>query len=209
MDCNELFHFIDTMCQKYNIDESHGLKHAKGTMNRALDILSMELEVLDEERQIILYAAALHDMCDHKYTDTNQSSKEIKVWLLEQGWTEHHTDVVINIITTMSYSKLKQNWLNGLPKYPDHGPWQRAYHIVRHADLLEGFIVARCLLYNRHIHPTLTEEQHWFRVEEVFKTRILTYVSEGWIFIPYACNETIALTKEAKRCLQERSLDWT
>ena len=209
MNTDQLFLFIETMCQQYNIDESHGLKHAKGTMNRALAILTSFSDILDQERRIVLYAAALHDMCDHKYTDVAQSSKQIKAWLLyNQQWNEADASIVIKIITTMSYSQLKMNRLCGIAGYPDHGVWQRAYHIVRHADLLEGFIVARCVLYNRHIHPEMTEDQHWLRAEELFRTRVFLYISESWIFIPAALKDAIWLTKEAERCLRDRSLDW-
>lgn len=209
MDHEELFQFIEKMCQKYMIDESHGLKHAKGTIQRALSILATYDNVLEEERQIVIYAAGLHDMCDHKYTHVETSSNEIKKWLLGiKEWKESHVNAVIKIITTMSYSQLKINRLTGGSGFPNHGQWQRAYHAVRHADLLEGYIVARCILYNKHIHPDFTDSQHWQRAEELFEKRVFQYVPEGWIFIPAALQQAAVLEAEARRCLRERSLDW-
>ena len=201
---DNLFEFIDEMCKRYSIDESHGLKHAMGTMKRAQDILDQLDNVSDDERRIALYAAALHDTCDHKYTDVDVASTQIREWLLlKQGWSVNHADVLLNIITTMSYSQVKK-----LTVYPDHGPWQRAYHVARHADLLEGYIVARCVLYDMHIHPGRSEDEHWLRAEELFRERVFTYVSEGWIFMPEALKEVPRLEAEAIRCLKERSLDW-
>ena len=191
------------MCERYTIDESHGLKHAIGTMKRADDILGQLEDVSEDERKIALYAAALHDTCDHKYTDVEEASRQIREWLLKQGWSIMHADAVIEIITTMSYSKLKKMF-----GYPDHGPWQRAYHVARHADLLESFIVARCVLYDRKIHPERSEDAHWLRAEELFRDRVFTYVSEGWIFMPEALKEVPRLEAEAIRCLGERSMDW-
>lgn len=197
------------MCKQYNIDESHGTKHAKGTVRRALMILDKLPNVSEKERRLVVYAAALHDICDHKYVNVSESSSAIKRWLVvNQGWSESDAETVIEIIKSMSYSQLKMNFLTGYRVYPNHGIWQRAYHVVRHADLLEGFIVARCVLYNKHIHPELPEEDHWRRAAELFKNRVFTYVSEGWISMPEALVYVKELEAEARRCLSERSLDW-
>ena len=115
---------------------------------------------------------------------------------------------VLDIITTMSYSKLKKGVKDGIIHYPDHGKWQRAYDVARNADLLEGYIVARCVLYNKHIHPTKSEDEHWSRAEELFNQRVFTYVSEGWINLPGALEMVPALETEAKRCLKGRLMDW-
>ena len=197
------------MCQKYNIDESHGIKHAKGTMLRAKQILSTlsAYNVTVAEERMALYSAALHDMCDHKYTDIKQSSKEIYSWLIGQAWIPEEAHALIMIITSMSYSKLKSSFASG-ETFPDHGPWQRAYHVARHADLLEGYIVARCVLYNIHKYPSKSDEEHWLMAEELFKTRVFKYVSDGWIFLPGALAQVEHLEDEARRCLRERSLDW-
>jgi hypothetical protein len=202
-----LFIFIEQMCKKHNIDESHGVKHAKWTMLRAHQILSKMRYIDEDERRMALFAAALHDMCDHKYTDVAKSSREIRDWLISRGWIDEDADALIKIITTMSYSKLKDTFANG-SGYPEHGKWQMAYHIARHADLLEGYTVARCILYDRHVHPERTEDQHWLRAEELFQTRIFTYVTDGWIFLPAALSYVKGLEEEAHRCLSTRSLDW-
>jgi hypothetical protein len=203
-----LFLFIEQMCLKYNIDESHGIKHAKGTMLRAKQIILTLPKITEAESKIALYAAALHDMCDHKYTDVKKSSKEIYTWLTsESNWSTEEANALINIITTMSYSKLKSTFASG-QSFPDHGKWQMAYHIARHADLLEGYIVARCVLYNKHIYPEKSDDEHWLRAEELFRTRVFKYVSDGWIFLPGALAQVKGLEEEANRCLANRSLDW-
>lgn len=193
------------MCETYKIDESHGIKHAKGTMLRAHQIILTISDITVPETQMALYASALHDMCDHKYSDVEKSSKEIYTWLISQEWSEEYASALIKIITTMSYSKLKTMFASG-ETFPDHGPWQRAYHIARHADLLEGYIVARCVLYNKHIHPEKTDDEHWACAEELFRTRVFKYVSDGWIFYPGALEQVSTLEKEAHRCLETRSL---
>lgn len=204
----ELFQFIESMCTKYSIDESHGLKHAKGTFLKARVLLETLKDVEEDERRVALYSAALHDTCDSKYTDVTRASMEICDWLLTQGMIEDEINGILSIITTMSYSKLKASAAGGPPVYPDHGKWNRAYHVARHADLLEGFIVARCFLYNIHIHPGKNDDEHWELVRELFNRRIFTYLEDGWIYLPGALEMIPGLTEEAHRCLDGRLLDW-
>jgi len=203
-----LFNFIEYMCNKYSIDESHGLKHARGTFKRANDILYTLDNVKEDEARVALYSAALHDTCDSKYTNVELASAQISTWLLEQGWINEEVDALIGIITTMSYSKLRLKSAGGQPVYPNHGKWQRAYHVARHADLLEGYIVARCFLYNMHIYPNKSDEEHWIAVRALFDRRVFRYVEDGWITFPAALKMVPALEKEAHRCFETKSLDW-
>lgn len=205
---DSLFNFIEQQCVKYNIDESHGLKHAKGTMMRANEILLTLSDVSEEEKMITLYSAALHDTCDSKYTPVNEAANEIGFFLRSQHWQPSQINALIRIITSMSYSKLKKSIISGRIEFPSHGKWQRAYHVARHADLLEGYIVARCILYNQHIFPEKSEDEHWQRASEVFSERVFTYISDGWIFLSGAIELAKPLIQEAHRCLEEKSMDW-
>ena len=203
-----LLSFIQGQCEKYHIDESHGLKHAKGTWVRASEIIGTLQEVKDEEKRVALYAAALHDMCDSKYCPEKEASEDIQEFLLGMKVSEEEVDAVLRIITTMSYSKLKNSMQDGKILYPEHGKWQRAYHIARNADLLEAYTVARCVLYNKHIYPQKTEDEHWERAEQLFQERVFRYAADGWINLPGALAMVPALEQEARRCLEKRLLDW-
>lgn len=205
---DSLFNFIERQCVKYGIDESHGLKHAKGTFMRANEILLSLSEVTEEERRMALYAAAIHDTCDSKYTDVKEAAAEIGYFLRSQQWSPDDITSLIKIVTSMSYSKLKKSLSSGQVDFPNHGKWQRAYHVARHADLLEGYIVARCVMYNQHIFPEKSMDEHWQRASEIFSERVFTYVSEGWIFLPYAIELSKSLEEEARRCLEEKSMHW-
>jgi hypothetical protein len=207
-----LFEFIQKQIDKYGIDESHGMKHAKGTFVRAHQLIKTFPDISEEEKYMALYCAALHDMCDSKYTDVEVAAEEIRVFLVREGILEEYAEAVIKIITTMSYSKLNSRKLSlsfdSTSVFPDHGKWQRAYHIARHADLLEGYIVARCVLYTKHICPEKTADEHWRIAEDLFVKRIYLYVSDGWITIPAAVEVAAELEKEAHRCFQGKMMDW-
>jgi len=204
-----LFEFVNRMCEDYRIDESHGLKHAKGAAARAQQILKTLEHVSPAEQRMTVYAAALHDTCDHKYTNVEEASAKVQEWLISIGWSMVDAEALIGIITTMSYSQLKKKNMPGLdPIYPDHGQWTRAYHVARSADILESYIVARCILYDRHISPSKSEDEHWQRAEELFKERVFRYRVDRWLYIPEAVRQSIELEEEARRCFRERDMNW-
>jgi len=204
-DMNELFKFVEQNCIQYNIDESHGLKHAMGTVAWAEKLMTGVKDISSDERRMIVYAAALHDMCDSKYRNVEVACDEICIWLKMQGWSELMAASLISIITTMSYSKLKKSFVPGSPfVYPNHGPWQRAYHIVRHSDLLEAYRVVRCYLYSMRRKPNFTEDELWQETQKLFDERVFKYVSEGWIFLDTALTYIPSLEAEARRCLNMR-----
>jgi hypothetical protein len=209
-----LITFIEQQCVKFNIDESHGLKHALGTISRAKDIMETMKDISEDERKMVIYASGLHDMCDSKYTKTKEASDEIRDYLLSvEKWRKEDVDSLIAIINTMSYSKLKELNAdvlasNGQLIFPFHGKWQRAYHLVRHADLLEGYIVARCILYSMHFCPEKSDEECWSIAVELFRIRVFRYVLDGWISLPGTKEMALVLEKEAHRCFSEKSMDW-
>jgi len=202
--------FVKDTCEKFNIDESHGLKHSARVMEIADEIMKSMPDITEEQRHMAMMASALHDLCDHKYVDEQEGASLIKSWLINNvNWRPDVADSLISIITTMSYSKLKKEVdLSGNPTFPDHGKWQISYEVARHADLLESYVVARCVIYNKHIHPDWEEDAHWKRARELFEERVFTYVKNHWITLPGALALVPSLEAEARRCLDERCMDW-
>lgn len=203
-----LCEFVELCCEKYGIDESHGLKHAKGCVAWVEKLLAGETNVSEEERCMAMYSAALHDMCDKKYTDPAAASLYIREWLLQEGWSTEMADALLLIVNTMSYSKLKKEMSCEGPVYPDHGKWSRAYHLARHADLLDAYIVGRCFLYTQHICPDISVEDCWLQVEELFEARVFRYVSDGWITLPLAIDYAADLEITARWAFLDRICDY-
>jgi len=203
-----LWEFIARTCIEQNIDESHGLKHSKGCVAWVERLLLGEEMVTEDERMLAIYAAALHDMCDKKYTDVGAGLEKIRLWLLEIGWADHLVKALLNIINTTSYSKLKASMVNGKIVYPDHGPYNRVYHIVRQADLLEAYIVGRCFIYQKHIVPDISDDDCWRSVRELFDKRVFKYVSDGWITNPIALSYVVDLERKAYECFDKRNYDY-
>ena len=198
----KLYEFIEACCLDQHIDDSHGLKHAKSCLDWFDTLIIHEDEDLSEEEHLIgTYSIALHDMCDHKYTDVAAAVPKIRDFLVTQIG-EIYTDVCIAIITTMSYSKMQR--VNGTIVFPDHGCWQRIYHLVRHADLLDAYNVGRCFAYTRHSQPLVSDEMCWAIVQGVFDNRIFKYVSDGCIFLHSAICIILPLEEKARMALAEK-----
>lgn len=195
-----LYTFIEEYCKDNNIDPSHDVTHSKDCVNFLRRIMNPFFT--EEEVKMGIYAAALHDCVDRKYVDEVIASLTIRQFLDSIGWDEGHIDSLLNMITTMSYSKLKAQKIGTTCVYPEHGRWQRVYHTVRQADLLCSFRVHRCYQYQLRIHPDWTEEQHWKRVREMFNERIFRYVEDGWFESRNALSLIPELTEQAKKDLE-------
>lgn len=204
MDYSVLYDFIQSCCDVYGIDESHGLKHSKNCMRWVEQLLENEADVEPDEATMAIYAAALHDMCDKKYTDPLTASRTIRDWLVAQGWSDSMAISLIAIINSMSYSLLKYKAVDGVPVYPNHGKWQRAYHLARHADLLDAYSVGRCMMYTQHIYPHISDDECWKIVEDLFEIRVFRYVTDGWIFLPRAIDIAEELHKDAQYTFAQR-----
>jgi hypothetical protein len=83
--------------------------------------------------------------------------------------------VISDIISTMSYSKVKKNG------FPNLGDNQLAYHIVREADLLAAYDVDRCLIYQM-MHDNYNYTDSLQLVYDLFENRVLKY-SEDKLFV--------------------------
>ena len=180
---NNIFNFILLVTNKYNIDESHGIRHSMEVLHYAHDIYNNEINnnpELKEQKQIIFTSALLHDMCDKKYMDENEGIKEIENFLKDK-LSEKDIKITTQIITTMSYSKVKKYG------YPNLGKYQLAYHIVREADLLSAYDFERCIIYN--INKLNGDFNTAYNdASYVFNNRVLKHLDDNLFVTTYSKN---------------------
>jgi hypothetical protein len=189
-----LWEFISKMCIDYNIDDSHGLQHAQDCV---VWVCVLQENLTSDEIIVAIYSAALHDMCDKKYMDVSIGLGIIHQWLITQELEPCHIQAILNIISTMSYTKLKSQMVNDVIVFPDHGIYNNVYHIVRHADLLDAYKVNRCMLYQQRLQPTISTQECVKCVRKLFDERVFKYVSDGWITLPNALLHVPDLTQTA------------
>ena len=193
---NKAFEYVILTSKKYNIDESHSIKHSLEVFTHAKNIYLSEVinhPELVEQYTIICMAAILHDMCDKKYIDETKGIVELSLYMKDYISNDDMI-VIIDIIKTMSYSKVK---VNG---YPNLNKNMLAYHIVREADLLAGYDIDRCIIYGLMVELySYTDSVK--RAKTLFKERILKYRDDNLFITKYSQDLSLTLHKNAKQII--------
>jgi HD superfamily phosphodiesterase len=190
---NQSFKCVMEMSAKHNIDESHALKHSIEVFRFAEENLNSNMKkvpYLESQQAVILASAILHDMCDRKYIpDESEGIREI-ISYIDTLLTPAEIEVVTNIISKMSYSKVKK------VGYPDLGEYQLAYHIVREADLLAAYDIDRCTMFEMNVGKREYSDA-LERAIALFQTRVLTYRSDGLFMTDYSQKKSLELHTKA------------
>jgi hypothetical protein len=194
---NHAFHYVIQTSQKYNIDESHALKHSMDVLHYSHKIYQSELTLnpfLNPQKDIIYASSILHDMCDKKYMNEQFGIQEMRSYM--QNYIEPISlDSVCDIISTMSYSKVTKYG------YPELGDFQLAYHIVREADLLAGYDLDRCIIYQM-MHEKCSYTDSLEIAVNLFHKRILRYIEDDLFITNYSKKKAAELHIKALEDLE-------
>lgn len=156
---------------KGNIDDSHNHLHAKEVLFWA-NILVRKEKVRDEQELLMIgRCALLHDMMDHKYTDFSDRVREH----LECFHSIDDVDYMMDRMKAMSYHKIVRSDGFVVMPYPDT---DRVFHIVREADLLSSFNIARMVEF-RLRNKDLSDDEIRRDVLDVYSTRMGTLCEKG------------------------------
>lgn len=187
---SKLVHFVLLTTKKYNIDESHGLSHSMNVLHYANKIYEHEVKsypILKNQEKLIYVSAILHDMCDKKYLDEADGLREIESFLQEEdALSPTEINMSKQIMSTMSYSKVKQ------VGYPIMGGYQKAYHIVREADLLTAYDFDRCIIYKINKNGGDLEDA-FKNANELFENRVLKHNEDNLFQFDYSKRESVLL----------------
>jgi hypothetical protein len=189
---NRAFQYVVEITRLYKIDESHGLKHSMEVFGFAKRIYESEVlknPFLENQKAVIFGAAIGHDTCDKKYMNETEGVLRYKEYLAEFMKPEE-LDMMGNIISTMSYSKVK---VHG---YPDLKEYQLAYHIVREADLLAAYDIDRCIMY-RMSKDDCNYSDVLQEAFDLFDTRVLKMRSDRLFTTAYSKRESLKLHRKA------------
>ena len=196
---NKIYDFIVKRCLKLKIDESHAVKHSMDVLKYSQKILNDELKnnsnlILDEN--IIYTSSMLHDMCDSKYMDEKKGLDDISLLLNNLEYKKNDIDIILKIIGTMSYSKVKKNG------FPDLKNYQKEYHIVRESDLLAGYDVERCIVYGM-IGRDFNYIESFLATKELYYKRMAKQIEDNLFFSNYSLIEARKLDEENRKRLIE------
>lgn len=189
---NKCFTYVINTSSKFNIDESHAVKHSMdvyGMANRIYESEVNKFPYLREQRNIIYSAAIGHDMCDKKYMNESEGVIRYKSYISDI-MPPSDLEIMGKIISTMSYSKVK---ING---YPNLDKYQLSYHIVREADLLAAYDIDRCIMYGMY-NEDKTYAEAIYRAIDIFTTRVFTMRSDKLFVTDYSKKESLKLHEKA------------
>jgi HD superfamily phosphodiesterase len=176
-----LIRFIQATTLKYNIDESHGISHSMDVLHYANQIYQSLVPMhskLQEQETVIFTSALIHDMCDKKYIKEKEGIQQIQSFLTYKI-SKPEITAIENIITTMSYSKVKKDG------YPILDDYQIAYHIVREADLLTAYDIDRSIIYHLHKSPGNFIDSYK-NARDLFDTRVLQHHNDDLFITDYS-----------------------
>ena len=192
-----LFHYVLLTTRKYGIDESHGLSHSMNILRYTNAIFEEELkwsptpEVLKAQETVIYTSAIVHDMCDKKYRVEADGREEIERLLVPIPiLSAEDRKAVLDIVGTMSYSKVKKVGFPSLEKY------QTAYHIVREADLLTAYDFDRSMIYHMSTGNKSMSDA-FLNAKDLFYDRVLRHNEDGLFFTRYAQRQSNVLHNRA------------
>tara|TARA_Y200000002_G_scaffold24269_3_gene18343 strand:+ start:118 stop:744 length:627 start_codon:yes stop_codon:yes gene_type:complete len=189
---SSLIQFIMMTTQSNKIDESHGIMHSFNTLHYAHNIYQAEHltypEIIPHER-IIYISSAVHDMCDKKYMNEEESAIKIDEFLNPE-MTKNEITAVHDIITKMSYSKVIKNG------FPDLGKYQRAYHVVREADLLCAYDFDRAMIYHLYNKKNDVEGAYDESVD-LFHKRMFNHEKDNLFTYNYSKQQAALLKQQS------------
>ena len=194
---NYLIDFVILSSNMFQIDESHSVIHSMEVLEHANSIFIDEVKKnpwLEKQKKIIFSAAILHDMCDSKYMDESLGMIRIKECLeAESSISCQDIDVILKIISTMSYSKVKKYG------YPTDLPekYMLAYHIVREADLLAAYDFNRCILY-RMMKTQANYSEAINNASTLFENRVFKHNEDNLFITDYSKQLSLKLEKESR-----------
>ena len=187
----------------YGIDDSHNHVHSKEVLFWAGQILQAHPETLHSmDRVAIGHCALLHDILDRKYIGPDSYDKvhEIVLHHLTHASGTETASHMMNVMLSMSYSKtVFPDPVNGTVhvRFPswidDKKTWSTIYHIVREADLLSAYNIARMVEYRRAKFPTMTESEMRDDIRQMFASRMSTMIERGLFVHPASARLASAL----------------
>jgi len=179
-----------------NYDESHDWLHHK-QVAKNVALIADDERIDPRIRNMLVMAAWLHDIIDHKYVkDINKEIIEMKSFL-NRFYTTSESERIILWINNSSWSKEKK--LGCLPVADDEQQYAR---ILADADRLEAISgteyngspvgIARCKAYSEMKRPDASPEEITADVKKHCEEKLL--ILHEWIFTKSAKKIAIANT---------------
>jgi hypothetical protein len=160
------------------IDNSHNHHHSKEVLFWSKKIIErLPFKFPQKDILMIGQCAILHDLIDSKYTNF---SKEVEEHL-NLYHNEFDVYFMMKIMKTMSYSKIVTPEKINYPTWIVYSKYFSAYHVVREADLLASYNIARMIEYRQNI-GNYTDEEIRTETIKLYNNRMATLIKRHLFF---------------------------
>ena len=156
-------------------DEGHGLPHALQVCKTSLDIAKENYPSIDTT--LLSICALVHDVCDHKFINSESKTKELYNFLC-QRLDKEKTERVMRITDLVSFSKEKKKGSTL------EGEDELIRMIVADADRIEalGIVgIKRCYLYTKGANKEHKFEENLKDLIKHAYDKLLRLYPEGYI----------------------------
>lgn len=170
-----------------NFDNSHNHEHAQEVEMLCYQIADSDCEKYDKD--LLMCAALLHDVCDYKYKELSISEIELHDFI-KSVYPEKASDI-IDIINNVGFSKEKAGKLD--KKFKNNSSKEKLSDIITYRDIVSdadkilavGNIgIERCFAYQRMVHPTKSETEIIKHVVDHCKEKLSILYTENYIRTP-------------------------
>lgn len=172
------YQLVRDLSSRWKIDDSHNHQHAKEVLFWSNDILRhIPYSLTKRDRMMIGRCCLLHDLMDAKYFDLSDVVREH----LSHRHEKSEVDIMMRIMQTMSYSKIVSSDSIHYPEWEDKTS-EKMFHIVREADLLSSYNLARMVEYRHHRHPKMSNQEIREEMIQLYETRMGRLIDDGLFY---------------------------
>ena len=197
-----LFNYAKYVINEYDFDSSHDLTHFQNVCKYAEQIIESDyptntlIEGLSQEDglEIVFLAAFSHDLIDDKYMNTQEGVENLKEVYLNNNYPEEYLDIIILLITNMSFSKQRFGKQNVDKKY------QLALDIIGDADKLDAYRVERVVAYQQRKNNDPEVYLGW--IKTILVKRVLKY-KDCWLRTNYAKRICVEMHEKVEEYVNE------
>ena len=196
-----LIKYAEEVIDKYNFDSSHDMQHFQNVYNYSKDIVDNDYPYITlienisrEDSLIILYNAAFcHDLIDDKYVDSKKAIKDLKNMFLINGYNEEHLDIIIFLISNMSFSKQRFGVI--VPE-----KYQLILNILSDADKLDAYRPERVVAYQERKNTDAETTKSW--IKTILVKRVLKYKDE-WLQTDYSKKICVEMHNKVQKYVED------
>lgn len=180
---------VNETIKKYDMDESHGLQHARDVSHFASLLIPNDLS--EEDVRLVHICAYVHDLVDSKYQAQDNIDRVLDFLATKYCCSDQECSIIEFVISNISFSKRRVNLAENKPEFGTTDPHLiQLCSLVADADMLDAYDPRRAEMYQEHRFQEMEESEKkrflirsWTRT--IMEKRVLKYLDQ-WLRSPFS-----------------------